>query len=279
MSPAAEHWLEVPGARIRYETRGAGPVLIVFGVPLPSSAFAPLAERLAHRRTVVTFDPRGFARSTVDNPDEDLLPDTVAEDLHRLLLKVASGPAQVFGTSGGAVTGLALVARHSEQVATLVAHEPPVVEALPEAERAREHAATEDVYQTFRTQGSGAAWPKFMAMNGFAPSGPVESPPDPSTPSTQDDADGDRMLAHWMRPCVHFRPDLRALRAAPTRIVAGLGDATTADQLVRRATQALVAKLGLPVVTFPGGHTGFMSEPDGFADALEKALDDRSAPR
>lgn len=61
------------------------------------------------------------------------------------------------------------------------------------------------------------------------------------------------MLAHWMRPCVYFRPDLRALRAAPT----------TADQFVRRAAEALIAKLGLPVVSFPGGHTGFMSDPQG----------------
>ena len=278
MASAVEHWLDVPGARIRYEIRGAGPLLVVFGVPLPGSAFAPLAELLASRRTVVTFDPRGFAGSTVDDPHEDLLPDTVAEDVHRLLRKVASGPAQVFGTSGGAVSGLALVARHSEQVATLVAHEPPIVEALPEVQRAREHAATEDVYQTFRTQGAAAAWPKFMAINGFAPSGPLEPPPDPSPPSAQDQADGDRMLAHWMRACTHFRPDLRALRAAPTRIVAGLGDATTADQLVRRATEALVAELDLPVVSFPGGHTGFMSDPQGFADALEKALDVRSSP-
>ena len=74
-----------------------------------------------------------------------------------------------------------------------------------------------------------------------------------------------------------LRPDLAALRAAPTRIVAGLGDATTRDQFVRRTTNALVAKLGLPVVAFPGGHTGFISEPQAFADALRKALDDGSS--
>lgn len=272
MTSAVEHLLNVPGARIYYETRGAGPLLVMFGVPLPSSAFAPVADLLADRHTVLTFDPRGFARSTVDDPDQDLLPETVAEDVHRLLLEVASGPAHVFGTSGGAVTGLALVARHPGQVATLVAHEPPVVEVLPDAERASEQAATEDVYQTFLTQGSAAAWPKFLALNGFQAPPRREPPPDAPRPSTQEQIDGDRMLAHWMRPCISFRPDLPALRAVPTRIVAGLGDTTTGDQLVGRTTNALVAQLGLPVVPFPGGHTGFMSDPQGFADALERGL-------
>ncbi|MFF1644665.1 alpha/beta fold hydrolase [Streptomyces sp. NPDC058240] len=41
--------------------------------------------------------------------------------------------ADVFGSSGGAVTGLALVARHPARVRTLVAHEPPVMELLPDA--------------------------------------------------------------------------------------------------------------------------------------------------
>jgi pimeloyl-ACP methyl ester carboxylesterase len=143
-------------------------------------------------------------------------------DVHRILLNVASGPAEVFGTSGGAVTGLALVARYSEQVTTLVAHEPPVAEALLEAERAREQAAAEDVYRTFRIHGA-AAWPKFMAINGFPPPAPVHPPRDASPPSTQDQADGDRMLAHWMRPCVYSGPIW--LRCGPPRPASSPGSA------------------------------------------------------
>jgi pimeloyl-ACP methyl ester carboxylesterase len=36
------------------------------------------------------------------------------------------GAVDIFASSGGAVNALALVARHPEQVRTLVAHEPPV---------------------------------------------------------------------------------------------------------------------------------------------------------
>jgi len=39
----------------------------------------------------------------------------------------ASGPADIFGSSGGAINSLVLVAKHPELVRTLAAHEPPPV--------------------------------------------------------------------------------------------------------------------------------------------------------
>ena len=48
-----------------------------------------------------------------------------ADDLHRLILALDARPVDIFASSGGAVNALALVARHPEQVRTLVAHEPP----------------------------------------------------------------------------------------------------------------------------------------------------------
>src|SRR5262245_64950895 len=35
------HWLDVPGARLYYETRGAGPLLMLIGHPMDSAGFAP----------------------------------------------------------------------------------------------------------------------------------------------------------------------------------------------------------------------------------------------
>lgn len=70
----------------------------------------------------------------------------MAHDVHRVLQAVTHEPALVFGSSGGAVTGLALATRHPEQVRTLVAHEPPLVEVLPDAEQVR------DVYDTYRAE-------------------------------------------------------------------------------------------------------------------------------
>ena len=60
--PAADptaHALDVPGARLYYERRGSGPLLLMIGSPMDSSGFAPLASALADHYTVVTYDPRG----------------------------------------------------------------------------------------------------------------------------------------------------------------------------------------------------------------------------
>ena len=148
--------LTVPGARLHYEVRGAGPLLLVLGSPMPAAAFAPVADALGGDHTVVTYDPRGISGSPVDDPEQDSTPQLRADDIAAILDSVGAETADVFGSSGGAVTGLALVARHPGRVGTLVAHEPPLLELLPDA--AARRANTEDIIETFRTQGQPAAW-------------------------------------------------------------------------------------------------------------------------
>ncbi|MFC0850157.1 alpha/beta fold hydrolase [Streptomyces noboritoensis] len=135
------HTLDVPGARLHYEVRGSGPLLLVMGAPMDAGVFAPLADALASDHTVVTHDPRGISGSTLDDPGQDSTPELRADDVAALLDALGAETADVFGSSGGAVTGLALVARHPGRVGTLIAHEPPVMELLPDA--AEQRAATE----------------------------------------------------------------------------------------------------------------------------------------
>ena len=111
-SDPTTHLLDVPDARLSYERRGSGPLLLMIGSPMDSSGFAPLAGALADRYTVVTYDPRGIANSSREDPTRDVTPDQQADDVHRLLLVLGGGPADVFGSSGGAVVGLALVTGH-----------------------------------------------------------------------------------------------------------------------------------------------------------------------
>ena len=185
MSLPTSHMLDVPGARLYYEVRGSGPTLLLVGHPMGAAGFAPIAPLLAGTHTVVTYDPRGFARSTIDDPAQDAEPDLLADDARRVLAAVGTAPAQVFGSSGGAVTGLALVARHPGRVGTLVAHEPPLALFLPEAEEAR--AGMHGVYDTYRTTAS-------------APPG---SGSDPSPAWTRSDrpttATGRRRRPRWWR--------------------------------------------------------------------------------
>lgn len=59
----ATHFLDVPGGKLYYEVRGSGSLLLVVGQPMTSAPFGALADLLADDHTVVTYDPRGWARA------------------------------------------------------------------------------------------------------------------------------------------------------------------------------------------------------------------------
>ena len=144
--------LDVPGARLYSERRGSGPLLLLIGSPMDSTGFTPLASALADHYTVVTYDPRGIGNSSREDTSEDVTPAQQADDVHRLLSALGGEPADLFGSSGGAVVGLALVTAHPDQVRTLVAHEPPVLELLPDAAQLR--AEIDDIIDTHRVEGA-----------------------------------------------------------------------------------------------------------------------------
>jgi len=137
MSETKTATLKVPGASLYYEVTGSGPVLLMIpGAPADAGAFAGIAAQLADRYTVVSYDWRGSARSPLDEPPDlphGLPMQVQGDDAARLLAALGDGPAYVLGCSSGALTGLDLAARHPGRVDTLVAHEPPAMNLLPDS--------------------------------------------------------------------------------------------------------------------------------------------------
>jgi pimeloyl-ACP methyl ester carboxylesterase len=264
--------IDVPGARLHYEVRGGGPLLFVIGSPMAAAEFAPLAHAMAHDHTVVTYDPRGFAGSPVDDPDGPSNPDLRADDVIAILDELGAESADVFGSSGGAVTGLALVTRYPGRIGTLVAHEPPLLELLPDAEQQR--AATQDITDTFLREGLHAAWMKFMVNAGFDLAAFGDGPPEPQGEPVnpeQELAEGTRFFVHDLAPTTQYLPDFDALRASPSRIVIGLG-AESGRLLTKRTSVATAERLGVTTTEFPGDHGGFLGAPGEFADRLRQVL-------
>jgi pimeloyl-ACP methyl ester carboxylesterase len=169
--PSPRH-LDANGGRVYYEVRGSGPVLFVIGQPMTSGPFGPLADLLADDHTVVTYDPHGVGKSTVADPTLDVTPEIEAADLAAIVDDLGAERADIFGSSGGAVAGLAFAAHHSEKLGTLIAHEPPVTELLADASHIR--AVVEDVQDTYRAAGAGPAWGKFVSMVVY--DGPLTEP-------------------------------------------------------------------------------------------------------
>jgi pimeloyl-ACP methyl ester carboxylesterase len=261
--------LEVPGARLHYGVRGNGPLLVLVGAPMGADAFAPLADVLATDHTVLSTDPRGVHRSRLDDPERDSTPELRADDLSRLIAALDAGPATVLGSSGGAVSALALVQAHPEQVHTVIAHEPPLEELLEN--RAELRARTYQVVDTYLTEGAPAAWREFMVLAGF----PVpEDDGAGAVPAERDErvvADERHFFLRELRATTGFRPDLAALRAAPTRIVVGVGE-RSGGQLCDRTSRALATAIGTRPTTFPGSHVGFVEAPVAFAARLRDLL-------
>ena len=152
--------LEVPGAKLSYEVRGAGPVLLlIHGGNGDTDLFGRLADELTDRYTVVAHVRRGFPRSPLSGPvDGRGRFEADRDDALRLLDRLADGPAYVFGSSSGALVAVDLIAQYPERVRVLVAHEPPAVTLLQDA--ARHLGFAEEVYETYLRAGVGPAMRK-----------------------------------------------------------------------------------------------------------------------
>src|SRR6266513_3312428 len=228
------HRLETADAGIAYDVHGplpaadGRPPLFMIGQPMDASGFGTLAS-LFPDRTVITYDPRGLGRSTRKDGRVDNAPTVQAEDVHAVIEALGAGPVEMFASSGGAVTALALVAAHPNDMTTLVAHEPPLIPVLPDAAAAeRARAGFRDVYQT---SGSGAGMAAFIAMTSwqgeFTDDYFAQPAPDPAQfgMSTEDDGSrDDPLLSDRSWPITSYRPDLDALAAVPTRVVIAVGE-------------------------------------------------------
>ena len=280
--------LETDGASIVYDVRGplpprdGLPLLMMIGQPMDASGFAALASHFPDR-TVVTYDPRGLGRSTRSDGRVTNSPTVQAEDVHAVIEALGAGPVDLFASSGGAVTALALVAAYPDDVGTLVAHEPPLVDLLPDAELARR--ASKQVEEAYRARGWGAGMAAFLALTmwqgEFTEAYLAQPAPDPAQfglPTEDDGSRDDPLLSDRSAEVTAYRPDVGALQAAPTRVVVGVGE-ETGDTLTARTARALAEFLGQEAVVFPSHHGGFGGE-DGpwpgratdFAPVLREVL-------
>ncbi|MGV9925172.1 alpha/beta fold hydrolase [Nocardia rhamnosiphila] len=285
------HTLETAGADIVYDvhgplpTVGGRPPLFMIGQPMEAAGFRALAAHFPDR-TVVTYDPRGIGRSVRKDGRVDHEPEVQAEDVHAIVTALGAGPVEMFASSGGAVTALALVAAHPGDVITLVAHEPPLIPVLPDAAAAERARVT--VRDAYEAKGFGAGMAAFLAMTSWQGeftdeyfAQPAADPALFGMPAEDDGSRDDPLLSDRSRAVTGYRPDLTAIAAAPTRIVIAVG-AETGHTFTGRTATATAELFGQRVTVFPSHHGGFLDgefgyagQPEEFAHRLRKVLDDQ----
>lgn len=283
-----EHILETPDVDLAYDLLGPAPAdsahrpLLMIGQPMTAAGFAALASYFPDR-TVITYDPRGLGRSIRKDGRTDNTPTVQAEDVHTLLTALDLGPVDLFASSGGAVTALALVTAHPGDISTLVAHEPPLLGVLPDAAAAER--AQEGVREIYQAKGSFAGMAAFIALTSwqgeFTDAYFAQPPADPAMfgmPTEDDGTRDDPLLSDRSAAITAYSPDVSALQAATTRILIAVGE-ESAGTLTGRTAEATATLLGSPPVVFPSHHGGFTGpdsgypgQPEPFAAKLRELL-------
>lgn len=255
------------------------PALLTFANPMEAAAFGALAAHLTDR-PVVTIDPRGAGRNA-----SGTAPMTVelhAEDLHSVVESLGVGPVDAFGSSGGAVCLLALLAAHPGDVRRAVVHEPPLVDVLPDGDVVL--ATCHDIHDTYQRAGNGPAMAKFIALvmeSGPLPADYLDRPaPDPARFGMDVADDGDRTnpLIRTMPSVNTYVPDYATLLTLGDRVRVAVG-AGSGQELAARGGYGLAERLGREVDVFPSHHAGFTAaegpypgEPEAFAERLREVL-------
>lgn len=214
-------------------TRGDGPLLLLLhGGGGSASSYDAVLDILADQYTVVTYTQR--EGGPVERADEAA---AVLEDL-------GATKAAVFGSSAGGLVALELVARHPQRVGLVIAHEPPVMSLLPDAD---------EVIRAFHDLADAPdAGMRFLRLTGML--GPVDESVTAAA-ATQLRIDGAEVAAF-----VNHRLDLAAVKAAGVPVVLVAGKAVTGS-LPFRTAEAVADALQAPLIIFPGNHFGYAPMP------------------
>lgn len=269
--------LRVDGATLHYEVRGRGPLLLLIpGGTGGADSFDGVADDLAADYTVASYDPRGLSRSPLDDREAQQRLAQHADDAFRLLeLLSPDAPARVVGCSSGAIVALHLLTTHPERIERVVAHEPPVVEVLPDA--AEHRALLARVQDTFRRDGLMPAAAEFAAGLRRPGADPVDAqaatelPPQAAARAERTMADMPYFLGRIVPSFMAYVPDVDRLRALSDRLVLA-GGADSRGELPYRPAALLAERSGTELIHFPGGHTGLSTHPAEFGELLRKVL-------
>jgi pimeloyl-ACP methyl ester carboxylesterase len=256
----------VNGTELYYEIRGAGPpVLLVMGATGDGGHFDALADLLADEFTVVSYDRRGNGRSPGPPGWHTTSPEEQADDAAALLNALGTGPATVFGTSGGGNIALCLMARHPHWVRGAILHEPGLYALVDDFDAVR--APVRALVQEAMAAGGPPAaaerfWCYMAGDDGWSRLAPALRDRLRATATT--------LFRVELGTYEMYLPDNETLAGMAARVRLLVSEdslpvfAEIADRLGKR--------LGVVVATTPGTHAAYHDHPHELAEAVRPSL-------
>ncbi|GAA3543001.1 alpha/beta hydrolase [Amycolatopsis ultiminotia] len=271
-------FLEIDGASIYYERRGAGPALLLIpGGGGAADQYALVADELARDYTVLSMDRRGNARSKWRTPVREFRLQEHASDAVAVIHANGFESATVFGSSGGAAITLAMIAAFPRVVNRAIAHEPPIISGLPNRSEIFDWF---DHLEALGVEGKPQqAQDEFIEACGLTDSMAPDAGNSDLAPLIEHWGDGvPYFVNEEMQGFTYFRPDYPRLIASDVPLQVAIGQESAnmhgPDKPVfyALAAQRVAARIGAPTVEFPGNHLPFLVDPKTFVKTLRDVL-------
>ncbi|MCI2946877.1 pimeloyl-ACP methyl ester carboxylesterase [Staphylococcus caledonicus] len=270
--------LELQDAKLRYNKVGNGPVLILIpGANGTGDIFMPLAQQLKDKFTVVAVDRRGYGQSELTEPlpDEVASPDSRyrvkrdAQDIAELAKSLSDEPVYVLGSSSGSIVAMHVLKDHPDVVKKIAFHEPPINTFLPDAKYWQDKnaeiidiAVNEGMPQAMKLFGETL---KISKIDQQSMSKPAQAENDAESKKRFDEMLG------W------FKYEIRQYTESDISIddfnkhkdiITLLNGTASKGSFPHEVNFYISEQTGIDIVDIPGGHLGYVQEPEGFANVL-----------
>ena len=259
-----ENVLHLPDASLYYREYGEGsPLLMIHGVICDSAFFEYTAQYLAQKHRVITYDRRGYSRSSGKVGDDFWAEQ--AQDAISLLEKLCPNEQTIIvGCSAGAIIAMHVAARQPEMVAGLILHEPPLVQLLAPDHEA--FAIAEKIKKLVSEGKYQRAINQFLLLTGESD----ERAPERREEAMQREANNMVYFIRWEFETTFSRgvlPDIPD--NIPVAVCAGDAHRENYHYVV---AHKYAVRCGYPVIHFPGVHNCARDLPLDFAVGVEGTI-------
>ena len=247
------------------EVAGAGtPLLMIHGIISDGSFFDGCLPFLSGDYRVITYDRRGYGRSTGEDW-KDFTVGTQAEDAAWVLKQYTDRKALIFGNSAGGLVALELAFRYPDLVRGMVLLEPSL--AWEEEERKKLRQWNRELNEYAEAGRIKRAMPAFTRVTGAPASGGGGS----LAEMKKTFADLKNFMYGELNEVQGYDPGLERCRHLQIPVKVAVTEKGR-ESIFATSSVSGAELAGWEIVTFPGYHNTAKDMPEEFAAALKKAL-------